>query len=288
MNIPNNIGVFKRYKAKRSTMKYGYYYSSDFLLPFHNIKRTIRVWLPEDYDFDNKDKRFPVIYFSDGQNLVDRYLSAYGDWELDKTIHSIYKQYEKSCILVGIDCPKEPKRRSNELNPPYPVRNCYAKTETGPNNPYANKYVDYITKTLKPLIDLFFYTLSNKENTGIGGSSMGGIMAFYAYMSASETFGFSLSFSPAFFLYSKKAWLDILDKFELSPDKNGKVFLYVGGKDFEEIFIKPTFNTYYYLRKKGFNHDQVRLMFESNELHHEKAWAKYAYDALKFFLVERE
>ena len=52
----------------------------------------IRVWLPEDYEFDNPNKRYPVIYFSDGQNLVDRYLSAFGEWELDKTVHKLMKE----------------------------------------------------------------------------------------------------------------------------------------------------------------------------------------------------
>ena len=121
--VPNTIGKFKRYIKKPSTMKYGYYYFSSFDLPFSKEnKRTIRVWLPEDYEFDNPNKRYAVIYFSDGQNLVNRYLSAFGEWELDKTVHKLMKEGLTGVIAVGIDCPKEPLERTKELCPPYTPR----------------------------------------------------------------------------------------------------------------------------------------------------------------------
>ena len=164
MNIPNKIGPFKRYLASPTTLKYGFYYCAKFKLPFHKEERYIRVWLPPNYDFENKNKRFPTIYFSDGQNLVDSYLSAYGEWKFDKVVNKLLKHDGVSCIAVGIDCPKIPRERCNELNPPYPVRSIYARKE-GPNHPFADKYIDYIRFTLKPLIDSLFYTKTDKENT---------------------------------------------------------------------------------------------------------------------------
>lgn len=279
----NKIGPFILDNHKPTTMRYGTYYSTSFMLPFHKLKRTIRVWLPEDYDFKNPNKRFPVFYFSDGQNLVDRNLSAYGEWELDRTLHKIYEETGKSTILVGIDCPKVPYERFLELNPPYPLS---AKTPERKRKEigFVNKYIDYIKDYLKPLIDSLFFTLPDKEHTGIGGSSMGGIMAFFAYMYAPETFGMSLSFSPAFFAYTKRDWARIMDIYDMKPEKNGKVFLYTGGKDFEEMFYKPTINTFEYMKKRGFKDDQVHLLFDSSEIHHEAAWAKYSYDAFKFLL----
>ena len=129
-----------------------------------------------------------------------------------------------------------------------------------------------------------FYTLPEQECTGIGGSSMGGIMAFFAYIYRPDIFGFSLSFSPAFFFYKKTDWLKILDQYDISTDKNGKLFLYCGGKEFESIFLKPTYNTYEYLRKRGFSNQQLALIVDTNEIHHEAAWAKYLPDGLMFWL----
>ena len=84
--IPNKIGKFIKDDSE-TTMEYGYYYKCEMVVPFSNDKRYIRVWLPENYDFNNKDNTFRVMYFSDGQNLVNKYLTAFGDWKLDKVAH---------------------------------------------------------------------------------------------------------------------------------------------------------------------------------------------------------
>ena len=281
--IPDRIGPFKRYISKKTTMKYGFYYSFEVVLPFSKEnRRTVRVWLPSNYDFNNKNKRFPVIYMSDGQNLVDRYLSAYGDWRLDKTVERLIEEGNDGLIAVGIDCPKDSLERTKELCPPYEPTKKIFKMEGDSFKPYADQYINYIVNELKPLIDKTFFTIS--DNTAIGGSSMGGIMAFYAYIYKPEIFKFSLSFSPAFFFYKKKDWFSILDKYDISPNKNGKLFLYSGGKDFEKMFLKPTIYTYEYLLKRKYKNDQVALLVDTNEIHHEDAWAKYLYDALKYWL----
>lgn len=288
MNIPSKIGIFKRYTKKPSTMKYGYYYQSLFNLPFSKeSQRMVRVWLPEDYDFDNPNNRYPVIYMSDGQNLVDRYLSAYGEWKLDKTVHQLKKEGIKGCIAIGLDCPKEPDERTQELTPPYNPAKIILRWHHGNFDPHADKYVDYIVNNIKPIIDKLFYTLKDQDNTAIGGSSMGGLMSFYAYMYRRDIFGFSLSFSPAFFFYKKKDWLEIIDKHDVNPIDNHKLYLYVGGVDFEARFVKSTKYTYQYLVDKGFDENQLKLTIDEQEIHHEKAWAKYLPDALRFWLKNK-
>ena len=277
----DKIGVFKRYTKKPSTLKYGFYYYAKLSVPFHKKERFIRVWLPEDYDFNNPNKRFPVIYFSDGQNLVDRYLSAYGDWELDKSAHQLLKEGYQSFIAIGIDCPKNPDERANELNPPFKI-----DIKNGPKNPIGNKYVDYIADILKPMIDELFYTLPDKEHTGVGGSSMGGIMAFYAYIYRPEIFGFSLSFSTPFFFYSKKHLKEIFDKHDINDNKNGKLFLYCGGKEFESIFLEKVEYTYHYLKGR-LSSDHLQMIIDTSQIHHEKAWAYYLRDALRFVLEKK-
>ena len=276
--IPDRIGQFKRFLNKPTTMKYGTYYCMEFDLPFSKEnKRMVRVWLPEGYEFDNPNKRFPVIYMSDGQNLVDRYLSAFGEWEFDKVC---YKQ-NKDIIAVGIDCPKDPTERTSELCPPYTPRKEVLEDIGKPIKPHVDKYIDYIINNIKPIIDKLFYTLSDRDNTYIGGSSMGGIMSFYAYIYKPEVFGGSLSFSPAFFFYEDERWKKIIDEYDINPNKNGKLFLYVGGKEFESLFTEPTIKTYEYLQSKGLE-NKIKLKVDLKQKHHEKAWAKYLPHALKF------
>lgn len=265
-------------------MKYGFYYDAGFVLPFAEDPRPrhIRVWLPEDYDFEDEDQAFPVIYMSDGQNLVNRYLSAYGDWELDKCIHALYKEGLPTCIVVGIDCPESPTERACELNPPFPPDN--TKELEFPVPPYGDRYYDYVVDVLKPLIDSLFYTNPDREHTAVGGSSMGGIYAFSAWAYHPDVFGFSLSFSPAFLLYKKSHWKEILNGFDFKPRKNGKLFLYSGAKEYEAAFYQHTVMTYDYLRRRGFTTKQIALMIDSQQIHHEAAWAKYLHPGMRFWL----
>lgn len=273
----DQIGPFILDKAK-TTMKYGHYYKALLDVPFSKEKRYIRVWLPEDYDFSNNQKRFPVIYFSDGQNLVNQKLCAFGCWKLDLVAHDLLINNGLSFIAVGIDSPKDSLVRFNELNPPYQPE----KVKDG--HPYGDQFVNYIADTLKPVIDHYFYTSKRKEDVAIGGSSMGGIMAFYAGVTRSDTFGFALDFSPAFFLYNKKTWSSLLDSFNISVNDNVKHFLYVGGKDFEKRFLNPTKETYRYFTNQGFNEKQVALSIDLEEMHHEDAWHKHLKEALLFWL----
>jgi predicted alpha/beta superfamily hydrolase len=137
------------------------------------------------------------------------------------------------------------------------------------------------------MIDELFYTLPEKEHTGVGGSSMGGIMAFYAYIYRPEVFGFSLSFSTPFFFYSKKHLIEIFDKHDINENKNGKLFLYCGGKEFESIFLEKVEYTYHYLKRRLSSSDHLQMIIDTSQIHHEKAWAYYLRDALRFVLEKK-
>lgn len=273
MKAPHSIGPFVLDKSP-TTMQYGYYYHAFLDVSFAKEKRAIRVWLPEDY-FDDQNKEYPVIYFADGQNLVNQNLCAFGCWKLDIVAHD----NDLSFIAVGIDSPRDAGLRFLELNPPYPPDRM--KRET---HPYGDRFIDYVTDTLIPLINQSFHTIKGKENTAIAGSSMGGLMAFYAGIYRHDVFGFSLDFSPAFFLYKKSTWDSLLKSFNISSNNKVRFFLYVGGQDFEKRFVNSTKTTYKYLQSLGFNNQQIALLIDQNEYHHEEAWHKYLKDALLFWL----
>ena len=264
-------------------MEHGVYYHARLKLPFRFLKREVRVWLPDSYDFHGT-KRYPVLYMSDGQNLVDKYLTKFGDWHLDRVVEELKKQGYPEPILVGIDSPKGGERagikRANELNPPFTV-----DLPEGPQDPIGDQFVNFICDTLKPMIDKMFFTLSDKKATGIGGSSMGGIMAFYAYLARPDIFGFSMSFSIPFFFYKEERLKSIIDSFKPSSEKNGLLAMYVGGKDSEKMFVKGTRYVRQLLEKDyGFDEDSLFYQEDLTQIHHEEAWYIYAKPALKFWL----
>lgn len=271
---------FKLYKEKPNDIKFGKLYVTSLDVPFDDTKRTIRVYVPKGYDENDKSKRYKVLYMSDGQNIVDKYTSAYGAWDLDVVVNNLTLEGYEPPIIVGIDSPKSDIKRTNELCSPVPTN----KKGINISSPIGNQFVDFVFDVVKPLVDSTFNTLSDKENTGIGGSSMGGLMAFYAYAYKKDKVGFSLCFSPAFFLYKKDIFLEGLRKWKPSKKDYGKIFFFVGGKEFESLFVNRTLDMYSYLKKCGFKDDQVAIIYDSLKGHHESSWHIYSYDALRFWL----
>ena len=71
-------------------------------------------------------------------------------------------------------------------------RNEYSHSDTG----YA--YMKFIVEELKPFIDRAYRTLSDKENTAVCGSSLGGLISFMIFWEYSDIFSKAACFSPAF------------------------------------------------------------------------------------------
>ena len=267
-------------------MRYGYLYEASLEVPFDQRKRKVYVWLPRGYSFQGK-KKHPVMYMADGQNMVDKYLTAFGDWHLDRVIEHLRMQGYEAPILVGIACPRNWKKREQELNPPYPTESLIDKTQI-PDG-MADCFLSYIVDSLKPLIDSLFHTKTSKESTAIGGSSMGGIMAFYGFLSHPETFGFSLSYSVPFFFYKEGTWKRILEEFAPSSEKNGRLSLYVGGKDYERMFVKGTFFMEKLLKKEyGFDKKSLEFVYDPQAKHNEEDWSRHSHHSFRFWLEKEE
>ena len=148
-----------------------------FLIPQLNRTRRIWIYLPPDYNY-NTDKRYSVLYMQDGQNLFDDATSYAGEWGVDEFMDSLkYGQ----CIVVGIDNGGD--KRMTEYNP-------YDNKKFGKGE--GKKYIDFLVKTLKPFIDKNYRTLPGIQNTGIAGSSMGGLISLYAILQYPKVFGWQV------------------------------------------------------------------------------------------------
>ena len=54
-------------------------------------------------DYQTSQKKYPVIYMHDGQNLFDESTSFSGEWEVDETLNQIFKEKGIAVIVIGID-----------------------------------------------------------------------------------------------------------------------------------------------------------------------------------------
>jgi predicted alpha/beta superfamily hydrolase len=185
-------------KPKVSTAsKNVYIIDTAFLIS--QLKRTRRVWiyLPRTY-YTDANRKYPVLYMHDGQNVFDNATAYSGEWGVDEFLDSTKTP---ACIVVAVDHGEN--KRMNEYNP-------YDNTRFGKGE--GDKYVDFLVKTLKPFIDKKYKTLKDKEHTFIAGSSMGGLISLYALLKYPKVFGGAGVFSPAFWISGNKIYKDIKAK----------------------------------------------------------------------------
>ena len=157
----------------------------DFSIPQLGRQRRIWVYLPVDYYTTNN--HYPVLYMQDGQNLFDVVYTAFGvEWGVDESMDYLSSVFNPEAIVVGIDNGPE---RIDEYSP-------WVNTSYGGGQ--GDEYVSFICNTLKPFIDSYFRTLPDRENTGIMGSSLGGLISFYGAIKHQDVFSKAGVFSPSF------------------------------------------------------------------------------------------
>jgi enterochelin esterase-like enzyme len=160
---------------------------SFFAIPQLGRTRKIWLYLPEGYAISKK--KYPVLYMHDGQNIFDNFTAPYGEWGVDECLDSLVESGRQPSIVVGIE---NDSHRMNEYNP------CN-HDEFGKGE--GNEYVDFIATTLKPYIDKHYRTLSSKENTIIAGSSMGGLISYFAMLKYPNVFAKAGVFSPSIWAF---------------------------------------------------------------------------------------
>lgn len=277
-----NIGPFKLYTKTPNDINYGKLYTMEVELPIlYSKKRTIGVYLPEDFD---ESKKYPVLFMADGQNIVDKFTSAFGAWSIDVHEHNLINEGYPSFIVVGIDSPKDPVHRALEYSFPFiPIE---AK-HTGEFNKEGLEFEShllykYIAEELLPFLKQYFPISDRKENVGAGGSSMGGVFAASLLTSYPDVFGYALIFSPGFFLYSKEKVMKYLD--EVVPKLNDhRLCFYCGNIGFESQFLDRTYSVYRYFKKKGLKEENAEMEIDSTCGHNEASWSKHFEDAIKFW-----
>jgi alpha-glucosidase len=181
---------------------------------------TVRVSLPRGYK--GSEDTYPVCYLHDGQNLFDDSTAFAGEWGIDE-----YQAVtnDRGVIVVGID---QANDRMAELSP-------FPNKEYGGGK--GDAYLDFISKELKPQIDKQFRTKSDLNNTIIGGSSLGGLISYYALVRPKDkdepVFGAAIIFSPAIWFNPQVLTFqphyrpDRLKYFGYTND----IFLLAGGKE---------------------------------------------------------
>ena len=151
--------------------------------------RDVIVYLPPDYEAD-KRKKYPILYLQDGQNLFDGTTSfTYGqEWRVDETAQSLIGAGKiEPLIIVGIY--NAGHDRTDEYTPTHDARRKIGGK--------AELYGRMLVEELKPFVDSNYRTLNHAQHTGLGGSSLGGLVSLYLGLKYPEVFSRLAVVSPS-------------------------------------------------------------------------------------------
>lgn len=181
-------------------------------------ERDVHVYLPPGYAVGGK-KQYPVLYLADGQNVFNRDTSFGGvEWGVDEIVEDLIRKGKmKEVILVAVNNTPD---RMNEYTPvPDPAH----------GGGKLDAYADFLIKELKPFIDSHYCTSPIPENTGIMGSSLGGLSALYLGWTYPHVFSLVGALSPSIWWAGK----DIIGRIGNDPAKGGpeKVWLSFGHRE---------------------------------------------------------
>lgn len=238
--------------------------------------RDVLVYLPPNYDSSNA--RYPVLYLNDGQNLFDGATSfiAGQEWRVDETVESLIaaSKIEPLIIVAVYNAGKE---RVNEYTP--------AEDPKFKAGGKADLYGRMLVEELKPFIDRTYRTRRSAKHTGLGGSSLGGIVSLYLSMRYPHVFGRAAVVSPSVW-FANQHIVGFVEK--LSKKPTVRVWLDVGtneGKNTEEA--QQTVSGARLLRatliKKGWRPGiDLSYLEAAGAEHNEAAWAERVESILKF------
>ncbi|MDO9153855.1 MAG: alpha/beta hydrolase-fold protein [Paludibacter sp.] len=228
-------------------------------MPELNRSRKIWIYLPNDYNTSNQ-KRFPVIYMHDGQNLFDAVTSFAGEWQVDETLTSIQQAGGYGTIVVGVD--NGGSSRINEYSP-------WVNTQYGGGE--GDLYIDFIKNTLKPHIDQNYRTLIEPQNTGLIGSSMGGLISLYGTLKYPATFGKAGVFSPSLWFARTQLTDYITGKnFTNIPLK----FYFIGGTSESVTLVADMQMVRTALINTGVESQHINLLTHTDGAHSEWYWRR--------------
>lgn len=243
-----------------------------------NNERTIWVWCPPGYE--SATERYPVLYMHDGQNVFDDATSFAGEWRADETAGELIAGGKIQPIIIvavanhGVD-------RNAEYTP---TRD--ATESTGGN---AKPYGRFLVEELKPYIDSHFRTKTDRANTGVCGSSLGGLVSLYLCDQYPETFGLCAAMSPSLW-WDKRS---LMTQITQSPKSLASCRVWLDMGTAEGSGVEPHVNVINVqelsasLEKAGMKlNGNLQLTIDQGKAHNEAAWAGRFGNVLTFFFAK--
>jgi predicted alpha/beta superfamily hydrolase len=225
-------------------------------MPGLGRERTIRLYLPPSYE-SAPERRYPVIYMHDAQNLFDEATSSFGsEWGVDETMDEFARSRGFEAIVVGIDHGGD--ERIHELSP-------WTNPKYGPAQ--GEQYMAFVVGTVKPFIDAHYRTLSDRQDTAVVGSSLGGLVSHYALLRYPQVFGKAAILSPSYWFSN-----EVYTQTAAHPWRaDTRVWFYIGGREGDES-VPDVRRMLPLLAMPGRPAPEISLHIDPDAKHDERAW----------------
>jgi predicted alpha/beta superfamily hydrolase len=264
----------KRTAQEQHTLTGEFRTHKNFHSRFLPSDRDILVYLPPGYE-TNKRERYPVLYLHDGQNLFDGATSFIkgAEWEVDETAQRLIAAHAiRPLIIVGIY--NTGRDRIDEYTPTADERRRGGK---------GDLYGRLLVEELKPFIDAEYRTLKDARNTGLGGSSLGGLISLHLALKYPKVFGRVAVVSPSVWWDNKM----ILREVEaLKKKADLRIWLDMGTKEGGTEAEEHKRNARLLrdaLVAKGWKENSDLKYYEAEGAeHNERAWAQRVDPLLRF------
>jgi esterase superfamily protein len=269
-------------------MNKSYFYlemkTHELKVPYTGKLRRVRVLLPKNYETDT-DRRYPVVYFHDGQNVFYSKEAYVGhSW---KVIPAIKRNPDISrMIVVAID--NDGMQRMNEYSA------WKYKESNIPGMQFGGKGIEYgefVMDVVKPFIDKEYRTLADREHTAMIGSSLGGNITQFLGLEYQDQIGCLGVFSSANWLH-QEAFNRYIERKNLYPDQ--RIYIYVGTEEaddtdktlmagnIKQAYIDSSLRYYHDVIQQGVALENIAIRIQSGAIHHEEAWAENLPECLRF------
>lgn len=244
--------------------------AQDFYIPQLNKTRRVWIYLPQNYT--SSTQNYPVLYLHDGQNVFDAYTSFAGEWEIDESLTTLEQNGFRGVIAVAID-----NGNADRLDEYAPWENTeYNEGGSG------DEYVEFLVSTLKPYIDQHYRTLPNQDNTGIMGSSMGGLISLYAATKHPDVFGRVGVFSPALWFNKPQIYDYVAANNKTYPQK----FYLLCGQLESSSMVSDMFDLKNALLTAGFDTNEIAYEVHADGQHSEWFWKREFPDAHQWLFAD--
>ena len=235
---------------------------SEFKSQFLPKSRQIFVYVPPGYQA-NEARRYPVLYLLDGANV-------FVTWEIDETVRVLVEaSHIEPLIIVGVAHGGTQEDRTDEYTP----------TRVSGKGGKGDEMGRMLVEELKPFIDREYRTLTDAAHTGLGGTSLGGLIALHIGLRHPKTFGKLAVMSPSVW-WDRGVILSSVKSLTAKPAQ--RIWLDVGTEEGRGMADNAK-RLRDALTEKGWALDSDLYYFEDKRARHEDiAWALRAPKVLRF------